>query len=311
MYNCGVINDEGFKMNKNVGKKFNRLLIKSVEYIAAGTKGATYLKALCLCDCGKEKYIRLENVVNGRTVSCGCFRKEKKIEEAKLRQKYSLQDCIGKTYGRLTVLSESYKRTESRNFRLFDCKCLCGNITSVEVNILVNGKTKSCGCYNQEQRISNNTTHGMSKTRIYRIWNMMVSRSIRESDEHYADYGGRGIGCSESWKTFENFYEDMKDSYSDDLTLDRRDNDAGYSKENCRWVSRKIQNHNQRKMEGCYSEYIGVTVQRNGKFQARISNPESIRISLGTYYDELKAAEKYDDAYEKFYGGRPNKTIKE
>lgn len=89
-------------------------------------------------------------------------------------------------------------------------------------------------------------THEMSKTRIYRIWKGMRRRCLNKRDYAYPDYGGRGIVICKEWDSFEKFYEDMISTYNDNLSIDRIDNDGNYCKENCRWVSRKIQNSNKR-----------------------------------------------------------------
>lgn len=90
------------------------------------------------------------------------------------------------------------------------------------------------------------TTHGMSRTRIYRIWRNMINRCDNPNVPCYGRYGGRGISYDKRWSKFINFYEDTKDGYTPDLTLDRINNSADYSKSNCRWSSQIVQQNNKR-----------------------------------------------------------------
>lgn len=86
--------------------------------------------------------------------------------------------------------------------------------------------------------------HGMYKTRIYAIWSGMKNRCLCKGFSNYGKYGAKGITVSEDWMDFRNFYRDMGESYFDGATLDRIDNDKGYSKENCRWATYLEQSRN-------------------------------------------------------------------
>lgn len=88
--------------------------------------------------------------------------------------------------------------------------------------------------------------HGMYGTKIYKTWSSMMARCYIQSHTSYQNYGGRGITVEQKWHSFEKFFSDMRDGYSESLTLDRKDNNKNYSKSNCRWVTKAEQNKNKR-----------------------------------------------------------------
>lgn len=161
-------------------------------------------------------------------------------------------DMIGKKYGRLTVLEfvETKEEQKGKYVRYYRCKCDCGNEIVVRGSALRNGNTKSCGCYRKEYVTQKNTTHGMTDTRIYRLYRSMVDRCYNPNNKSYADYGGRGIEICKEWKGeggFENFYIwSMSNGYQEDLSIDRINNDSCYSPDNCRWVDAITQANNKR-----------------------------------------------------------------
>jgi hypothetical protein len=125
-------------------------------------------------------------------------------------------------------------------------RCDCGVEKIMAGTELTKGKIKSCGC-NLKQGISDsNKTHGMSHHPAYAVWRSMQDRCRLPTHQAYANYGARGISVCERWSTFEAFWEDMAEKYMPGLTLDREDNNGNYNKNNCRWVSRKIQTGNTR-----------------------------------------------------------------
>jgi hypothetical protein len=81
----------------------------------------------------------------------------------------------------------------------------------------------------------------------YFAWSAMKQRCYNSSNVSYKDYGGRGITVCNRWlNSFENFYQDMGQRPSPDHSIDRKENDKGYYKDNCRWTTWEEQANNKR-----------------------------------------------------------------
>lgn len=199
----------------------------------------------------------------------------------------SFIDISGKQFGRLLVLSRA-ENTKHGGAR-WNCACDCGAHTVTKGGSLRSGETASCGCLVGEAATERNRKHGLWGTREYRIWNNMLQRTTNENHTHYHDYGGRGIGVCDAWMAFECFIRDMGVCPAG-LTLERVDNHAGYSKENCIWATRSTQARNTRRSS---AHGVGVVAGKNGGFCARIS-VDGKRIHLGTFksFEQACAARK-------------------
>jgi hypothetical protein len=100
----------------------------------------------------------------------------------------------------------------------------------------------------------------ISKTRFYKIWKNIKSRCLNKNTPNYERYGGRGITVHSSWMKFKNFYNDMYDSYNDGLSIERIDNNKGYSKDNCKWIPLGNQQRNTRRT--MFLTFKGETLAR-------------------------------------------------
>lgn len=226
------------------GQKFGKLtVIKRAENNKDGRS-----MWFCKCDCGKECIVRGKSLRNRHTRSCGCLAKE-------LNSQRSLIDHTGERFGRLTVefrVDDYVAPNSSTHVRWF-CRCDCGNSTIVDICQLIQGKTKSCGCLQNERLKQGNIKHNGSYDRLYKVYSNMKNRCYNTNSADYKYYGDRGILICNEW--LENYLAFKEWAYNNgynpqaqkgECTIDRINVNGNYEPNNCRWVNMKIQNQNKR-----------------------------------------------------------------
>lgn len=140
--------------------------------------------------------------------------------------------AIGQIFNNIQILAD-----EGCNY--WKVLCLTCNESRVVQSFTVRHhaeKPRRCYCKRVQQFAQKKTTHGMCRTPIYSRWMGMMERCYRPKASGYERYGGRGIKVCERWHKFENFLADMGSSFTEDLTLDRKNPDKDYRKNNCRWI---------------------------------------------------------------------------
>ena len=181
-------------------------------------------------------------------------------------------------------------------FGIYKCG-FCGNEFKAQVQHINSGNTKSCGCYQKRRMSETHKTHGLRSTGLYKIWADIKTRTLNHKHKQYNDYGGRGITICDEWKNdVKSFYDwAITNGYSDELSIDRIDNDGGYSPENCRWTTITIQRRNTRIPKNNTSGYKGVIYnKRDGNYIAQIKVNYK-KVHLGYFQTPVEGAIAYNN----------------
>lgn len=213
-------------------------------------------------------------------------------------------DRVGLRVGKLLVLSEYPERAGDNRIQYL-CQCECGRKITRSVNLLTRCvPIRSCGCDTGRLISSKKVTHGRSgvnnRSPEYNTWVLMKKRCNSPKDKYYSLYGARGIAVCERWlNSFENFSSDMGERPSDKHSIDRIDNDKGYSPENCRWALPQDQARNRRS---------NTLLEFNGRTQCLKAWADEIGINSTTLLRRLKRWSK-DRAFTQQKGNRGVKSI--
>lgn len=184
---------------------------------------------------------------------------------------YSTGMETGQIFGRLTAI----ERVDGERWKF---RCQCGNEKVMYRRNVTRGASQSCGCLQRETTARVKTTHGHSKGRVitpeFQTYRSMMARCYRASNNRYCQYGERGIEVCERWRnSFQTFLDDMGPRPSRLHSLDRVDNDADYSPQNCRWATRRQQ---------CRNRSSNIIVSVAGQSMTLIEASERFDIKYGT-----------------------------
>jgi len=158
-------------------------------------------------------------------------------------------DLVGRRFGRLTITA----RSGSSHWA---AQCDCGKTSLPRGQSLIKGESNSCGCLNLEAVSLRFKKHGLSDNPLHKVWRGIIRRCENPKAQFFDLYGGRGITVSNAWHDFDVFLADMGEPPAGH-SLDRKDGNGPYSKDNCRWATSRQQQRNRR--DNQYVTYDGET----------------------------------------------------
>lgn len=244
------------------GDRYNHWTIIGDAAPYKDKKGNTSRRVKAKCVCGKTSNIILTTLVCGKTKSCGC-----KIDYSHLIVTpesivlpLDIKQVNRRDIGEWKVLKEiSYKRKKDLSIeRVVEVQCSCGYIKTCNYSSI--NRSKSCfKCSTKNIKPRFTKEEQTLKASIRSRYGAMLSRCYNPSDKAYVSYGGRGITVCDEWKSsYKSYYnwcisKGLSFNNMSTLEVDRRDNDNGYSPENCQLIT-KVENKLKQK-------YIELTLE--------------------------------------------------
>lgn len=221
------------------GQVFGRLTVQH----QAGRAPAGQVLWNCLCVCGKTKVVASSLLIRGQVKSCGCVKENSATHKA-----FSVGDEVFS----YRVVAEMPERRRGSVVLQVSCS-LCSATFKICAADLMRRKPCTC-CRTTSHRpkthgyftkAANNSETYDGERAAFLSWRGVMARCFNEKHTAFHNYRGRGISVCQTWRTFENFLNDMGPR-PEGLTLDRVDNDGDYAPGNCRWATRKEQLRNTR-----------------------------------------------------------------
>lgn len=271
------------------------VLLKRLPAISHPTTNIKIPHSLFHCDYCDSDVVKVHNA-GLHASTCGnvtCVRKNK-VEQANLKYPTSKMERVKD----LGIIKTKPGRFE--HMSIYKCPT-CSDEITIRFSDGVTQKScskKGCIAANvvRKRSYTSNTTHGMSSTKLYHVWQAMIKRCKPENKNNpsYKSYAGKGITVCDKWLTFEGFYEDMGkgyeeftagDSASEAPSIDRIDSNGNYELSNCQWISQGTNSSKDRKIPL-------VQLTKEGEFIARFTDSyHAAREAIG-HDDSRVIAEK-------------------
>ncbi|EIA1382395.1 hypothetical protein K6760_001814 [Escherichia coli] len=197
----------------------------------------------------------------------------------------------GEKYGYLTIIKETKapSHIKTKGLRYFLCSCECGVVKSISMGSLRSGAVVSCGCYHKKKITKLHNGKPITAYSGYSSWTSMLDRCRNPACNDFPHYGGRGITVCDEWSNPVNFAHDMGEKPKW-FSIERIDNNKGYSPDNCRWANATEQGRNKRNNHKVVVSGESVTMsaawQTNGMKES-------------TFYNRLNAGMNAEDALAK------------
>lgn len=197
--------------------------------------------------------------------------------EGKEMEEEVMKDMTPKLVGETYMRYPTEKSTKKARYGLYECQ-YCGSEFETVSQSIKSGSTKSCGCLRRD-------TQGLRQNRFYSTWHNMKSRCFKVTNKEYKNYGGRGITVCKEWLSSATFIDWCESTHPNinNYSLDRIDNDKGYSPDNCRWADATTQNINQRIKKNNTSGFVGIYWNNKNNNWRTFIYFNNIRFNIGSF----------------------------
>ncbi len=234
---CGCLTGGRVSIKITPGEKFNDFtIIKELPYKEYSNTIIRYVEVMC--DCGNTLKQPFTNIKSGKRKNCGCRK------EIPIIVPLNLEELNKRDFGDWEVIEEiSAKRNEKGHIvRTVKAQCKCGYIKETKLSNLIK-RGKSCyGCFYKKRLLEASTPFNKIKQSLSPRFNNMKTRCYDKNFKDYKSYGAKGVTVCDEWlNSFDSFVEwSINNGFyiGCNLEIDRKENDKGYSPENCQYITK-------------------------------------------------------------------------